>query len=389
MKNNKYIFTLLLALVILLVTGCKETDIVNEHDYSNKLYVTSNFVNDDLLIKPSEPNNTRKISYRIAMPAKEDITIKFAAAPHLTAAYNLIYGDNAEALAPEFYDIPEGITVIKEGDISSEDIIVNFQNTHQLDKSKRYVLPVTVLDASNIEVLDEKRTVYYIFKGAALINIVADIKEMYFPINWQSNVSNMKTITVEALLRSKDWVAGRDNALSTIFGIEGSFLVRVGDADRPRDQLQVVAPGGGNFPGPHAVSGLPVNEWVHIAVIYDIETNERAYYKDGVKVYSDASTGGALNLTRSCYIGKAWDDTRWLPGEISELRIWSVKRTSEEIANNPYEVDPASSGLVAYWKFNDGEGAGSKIKDHTGNGNDINSVGGIPRWVNVELPPIK
>ena len=90
----------------------------------------------------------------------------------------------------------------------------------------------------------------------------------------------METVTVEALIRSKDWVAGRDNALSTIFGIEGEFLVRVGDGDRPRDQVQVVAPGG-NFPGPNVVPGLPVNEWVHIAIVYDATTRERLYYKDG------------------------------------------------------------------------------------------------------------
>lgn len=48
----------------------------------------------------------------------------------------------------------------------------------------------------------------------------------------------MTTITVEALVRSDDWVAKRDNALSSVFGIEGNFLIRIGDGDRPRDQLQ-------------------------------------------------------------------------------------------------------------------------------------------------------
>ena len=215
-----------------------------------------------------------------------------------------------------------------------------------MDKSKRYVLPVTILDASNIEVLESARTAYFIFKGAALINVVANIKEIYFPINWKSSVSSLSTVTIEALVRSEDWVAGRDNALSSVFGIEGKFLIRVGDADRPRDQVQVVAPGG-NFPGPNTVAGLPVNEWVHIAVVYD--------------------------------------NTRWLPGDISEGRVWSVQRTAEQIATNPYEVDPASEGLVAYWKFN--EGAGNVITDQTGHGNDITGSGD-PTWVQVELPKI-
>ena len=115
-------------------------------------------------------------------------------------------------------------------------------------------------------------------------------------------------------------------------------------------------------------------------------THERIYYKDGVKVYSDENATYALNLTSGCYIGKSYDNTRWLPGDISEVRIWNIQRTGEEIAKNPYEVDPHASGLVAYWKFN--EGTGSAIKDHTGNGNDI-TASGTPTWVNVELPPVK
>ena len=90
-------------------------------------------------------------------------------------------------------------------------------------------------------------------------------------------------------------------------------------------------------------------------------------------------------MSRGCYIGSACDYTRWLPGDISEVRVWSVQRTAEQIATNPYEVDPASEGLVAYWKFN--EGAGNVITDQTGHGNDITGSGD-PTWVKVEIPKI-
>lgn len=29
-------------------------------------------------------------------------------------------------------------------------------------------------------------------------------------------------------------------------------------------------------------------------------------------------------------------------GDISEVRIWNIQRSAEEIAKNPYEVDPHS-----------------------------------------------
>ena len=94
------------------------------------------------------------------------------------------------------------------------------------------MLPVTITNVSGIGLLESARTTYFIIKGAALINVVANIKENYFPIKWNSDVSKMITITVEALVRSDDWVAKRDNALSSVFGIEGNFLIRIGDGDR-------------------------------------------------------------------------------------------------------------------------------------------------------------
>ena len=383
MKLHKYMFASL-SFCSLVLGSCQNNDIDDEHHYDNKVFVTSQQVRDDLLIKETISEATRSISYRLAEPLDREVNISFDAAPQLTAAYNLAFNDSAQVLAADYYEIPVKSVTIKAGDISSDDVVVNFKNTNKLDKSRRYVLPVTITDA-DIEVLDSKRTAYFIFKGAALINVVANIEKIYFPISWKTDMSNVNAITVEALLRSDDWEAGRDNALSSIFGIEGRFLLRIGDADRPRDQLQCVAPGG-NFPAPNAVAGLPTKEWVHIAVVYDAGTHERIYYKDGVKVYSDENATYALNLTSGCYIGKSYDNTRWLPGDISEVRIWNIQRTGEEIAKNPYEVDPHASGLVAYWKFN--EGTGSAIKDHTGNGNDI-TASGTPTWVNVELPPVK
>lgn len=366
--------------------GCNTTNVDEEHHYDNKLYVTSDIVTDDLLIKADVKEATRSLSYRLAIPADKDVKLTFDAVPSMTASYNMIFNDNAEALPSNCYAIVNKEAVIKKGSVNSDDVVINFSGTHELNRAKRYVLPVTIVQ-SDIPVLDSKKTAYFVFKGAALINVVANIDENFFPVTWKnpSDVRSVRKVTVEALVRSSDWVDGRGNALSTVFGVEGEFLVRIGDGDRPRDQYQCVAPGG-NFPGPNVVSGLPVDEFVHIATVYDADTGERSYYKNGEKVYSDNGATRAVNLSSNCFIGYSWEPGRWLPGEISELRIWNVARTAEEIAANPYVVDPHSAGLIAYWKFN--EGTGNKIIDHTGNGNDLTGEKS-PVWVNVELPAIK
>ena len=149
--------------------------------------------------------DSRKITYRLAAPVDNEIQVSFDAKPSLTATYNLCYGDNATALPEAFYDIPVKNVTIQPGGISGDDIIVNFVNLNQLDDSRRYVLPVTITNVSGIGLLESARTTYFIIKGAALINVVANIKENYFPIKWNSDVSKMTTITVEALVLFADW----------------------------------------------------------------------------------------------------------------------------------------------------------------------------------------
>lgn len=382
MKFDKISLTLFL-LAAVAFTGCKNEDPA-EHHFDNKLYISSAQLTDDLLIRDDIVSDSRTISARLALPAPEDVTVTFEGRPDLAARYNMVYGDNAVGLPAEYFSIPEKVISIGKGNVTGNDIVVNFTNTNELNGDLRYVLPVTVADIQGISLLESTRTVYFVFKGAALINVVADISEMYFPVNWSSsvNVRGLKTITVEALVRSSDWEAGRGNALSSVFGIEGTFLVRIGDADRPRNQLQLVNPNG-NWPSPNAAPGLPVNEWIHIAVVWDATTGERIYYQNGEVVASDNAASGSVSLNSGCYVGKSYDDSRWLPGEISELRIWNIQRTQEQIASSMYTVDPTTPGLLAYWKFN--EGSGNVINDATGNGTNLTGEG-TPTWVNVELP---
>ncbi|MDU5344339.1 MAG: LamG-like jellyroll fold domain-containing protein, partial [Prevotella bivia] len=50
---------------------------------------------------------------------------------------------------------------------------------------------------------------------------------------------------------------------------------------------------------------------------------------------------------------------------ISELRLWTVARTGNQIINNMYNVDPNAENLFMYFKLN--EGSGNKFTDITKN----------------------
>ena len=67
------------------------------------------------------------------------------------------------------------------------------------------------------------------------------------------------------------------------------------------------------------------------------------------------------------------------------MRIWDHCLTQEEILapNHFYFVDPASEGLIAYWKMDDGPG--TTLKDSSPNGNDL-TLDNETRWPKVALP---
>src|SRR5262249_43818035 len=77
-------------------------------------------------------------------------------------------------------------------------------------------------------------------------------------------------------------------------------------------------------------------------------------------------------------------------GQIDDLQIWTVARTSEEIATTIHSApDLAAPGLAAYWNFD--EGQGTVAHDGTGHGNDgtLTATGtgaALPQWVASGAP---
>lgn len=396
MKLNKCLLALF-VLAAAAFTGCKNED-VDKHHFDNKLYISSAIMTDDLLIDPAVTESSRTVSIRLAQPADKNVTVRLEARPDLAAQYNQIYLDNAFALPEDYWSIPENTTEIEAGNVFAADIPINFKDINTLDVKTRYVLPVTISEVDGATLLDSRCTVYFIVRGAALINMVADISKLKAPINWSATarpiVSNMKQVTIEVLVRTKDWLSGRNGyGLSTVFGIEGKFLIRIGDADRNPNQLQLVSPAG-SWPSKAQSPALPVEEWVHLAVVYDGVNRELHYYINGEEVASSTNgSSSSVDVSSGCHIGYAYDATRWFPGEMSEMRIWNIVRTQQQIADNPYRVDPATPGLIAYWKFN--EGTGRTIKDQTSYGTDITFVRNTeqtesddPSWVPVQIPAL-
>ncbi|MBI2416573.1 MAG: hypothetical protein HYV28_01465 [Ignavibacteriales bacterium] len=120
---------------------------------------------------------------------------------------------------------------------------------------------------------------------------------------------------------------------------------------------------------------IDITQWHHFAATYD--QNNLKLYIDGVFAssyfYQSALTGGAAG---SLYIGSDKDGgNRYFNGQIDEVRFWNYARSASEISSSMSNtlLNPASSGLIAYYHMNDGTGSGTNtgittVTDATLNG---------------------
>lgn len=388
MKHIRFFLISAVLSVTAIITGCQE----DTEAFNNKIYHESNIKVSTILLKGTIDQVNKNISASIAKPENKEIVITYKAEPSLVDTYNETYYENAILLPEENYEIPVKQAKIAVGSTHSTEITVTFKELKKLDTERTYVLPVTMAEA-NLDIIQSSRTIYYLFKGAALINTVANITQNDIYVDWKKPevVNNMGEITVEALL----WVNKFDRSISTLMGIEEGFLIRIGDAGIANNQLQIV-----NKKQKASSSDwvIPAKEWVHLAITYKSSTGIVEVYINGKKKEIsvagwDEVNWGAKHVSveeehsgnRCFWIGHSYNNERYFDGNICECRIWNRVLSEEEVNADVhfYTVNANSEGLIAYWKFD--EGNGTSIKDYTSNGNNATASSPL-RWQTVELP---
>ena len=122
-----------------------------------------------------------------------------------------------------------------------------------------------------------------------------------------------------------------------------------------------------------APSAISLNTWSHIAATYD--GAKVKLYVNGVLVYSQAETQIPPSTNQPLSIGRNPSSLQYFNGAIDEVRIWNTVRTCDQIGQQyNCELVGNESGLVAYYKFNQGAADSnnssiSSLTDATANGN--------------------
>lgn len=108
------------------------------------------------------------------------------------------------------------------------------------------------------------------------------------------------------------------------------------------------------------------NDWHHHAFTYETGTRQMKMYVDGVMVGS-RTTYAEYQGTGATRIGIHINNNDKLDGAMDELRIWNTVRSEAEISACMSScLDGGETGLVSYWKFE--EGQGTDIAATTGGG---------------------
>jgi hypothetical protein len=139
---------------------------------------------------------------------------------------------------------------------------------------------------------------------------------------------------------------------------------------------------------------INANTWYHLAGVYNGSTV--TLYINGVATNApNTYNGGILTNDHIVSIGSRQSGSGtydfYVQGMIDEVRIWNIARTSAEINNSMYcQIAANSSGLVAYYRLN--EGSGTIAADAAG-GDNNGTLTGSPAWsistpLNITVPLI-
>lgn len=167
--------------------------------------------------------------------------------------------------------------------------------------------------------------------------------------------------------------------ITTLFGNEGGMLFRFGDASVEPNRLQAY--------GQEVDFDFEEGRWYHVAAVFD--SSGMAIFIDGKQIVKVPGKRASMRGAgpNAFFVGRSWSENRGLKGKLAEMRIWDVVRTADELTESMYGVDPATSGLIGYWKMNEAEG--NKVKNlapSTGSALDfehVHQVTNRPRPVNI------
>jgi len=147
--------------------------------------------------------------------------------------------------------------------------------------------------------------------------------------------------------------------------------------------------GSSNWSGVNSGIKIPTNEWHHIALTRAANTATSKIYFNGNLLYTGSADGagsGALRNSANLFnIGARDGAATFFAGSIDEVRLYNSEISEAQIKSDMSTWGPANtSGLVAYYDFNDVSGSTVNNKVSSPGANTTLTAYSTPTYSNIE-----
>jgi Domain of unknown function (DUF1735)/F5/8 type C domain len=164
MKNSFKIISALLGVLMIggVISSCNKPDVIS-YSKEGSIYIPraagdqSKF---GLLLADTPQVISFAAAYGGLKYPSQDITVTFKTDPSLVDGYNLQNNSSYVLLPAESYNIPGLTAVIKTGQTISDILPLNVTTTN-LDKSLKYILPISITNVTSGYIDSNLRTVYF------------------------------------------------------------------------------------------------------------------------------------------------------------------------------------------------------------------------------------
>jgi len=171
-----------------------------------------------------------------------------------------------------------------------------------------------------------------------------------------SNITIETTVKFHSF-KDEPWQGNIINKEQGGEGINHGYMLRVGDNGVVNFNL-----GNGNWNELNSPENtVELDKWYRLAATYD--GTDMKIWVNGEEVASKSVTFDIADANSNLTIGNwSLDGDRHIHATIDEIRLWNIARTKTEIYTNlDNELELPQTGLVAYYKFNQGIPAGYNL----------------------------
>ena len=355
---------ILLATATLFAAACQES-----LEYQDVVYFTGT---ENTAITSMYVEGPTALGLTVTSSAKlgSTVTVGVQVAPEALEAFNNANGTAYKMLPEGSYQLAETAFTIEAGKNVSIPVSFEILSMDDFEDGVIYCAPIRLTDTSNgMSVLEASRITYVVINQIITTKGPDFGQQHYISMPTMINnpmFSDMGACTMEIRVRmDKFYAASANPGIASVIGVEENFLLRFGDISCDKNQLQYAGRGASVTSSSH----FNTDTWYHLAVV-DNGTTLTLYVDGNVEGTVDSSGKSAINLAYDWmdgfHIGYS-ERGRLMDGVVSEARVWNRALSPIELVNNQCYVDPASEGLVCYWRL-DGLVDGV-FQDLTGNGN--------------------